>query len=100
MSVYKDYPEGCGPSAGPFDVITEEGEQTTRDEIHVQVSYDFEPPLVEMYSIEGDDNGKAVVFMSPTRARELAAALIECADFIDRAAMTTEDKAKDAGDGR
>lgn len=98
--VHKDYPDGCAPSEGPFDVITEESDQTTRDEIHVRVCRDFEPPLVEMYSIEGGDNGQAVVFMSPTRAREVAAGLIECADYIDRQNMTAEDIANETAKRR
>mgnify|MGYP006921420499 FL=1 len=90
MRAYITYPDGWLPSAGPFSIISDE--KRSADVIH------FESREVALKI----RNGKTTLaqFMNPSEARELAAALIECADYIDRQNMTAEDKAKDAGDGR
>lgn len=90
MSVHKTYPNGWTPSAGPFSVLSDK--TRSADVMH----HELREVVLKIRC------GKTTLaqFMHPSEARELAAALIECADFIDRAAMTTEDKAKDAGDGR
>ena len=94
MSVHKDYPEGCAPSAGPFDVVCDDDRL-----VSVYVCKAMKREIV-IHSSNQNRMISTFTTVTSSEARELAAALIECADFIDRAAMTTEDKAKDAGDGR
>ena len=85
MIVHKDYPEGCAPSEGPFLIKHASGETSV-----ISVGG---LGLVMVISIADE-------MPTPDEAREIAAAIVECADFIDRQKMTTEDKAKDARDGR
>ena len=83
MSVHKSYPDGCAPSAGPFFVRC--GPQKNGS-IEWSIRAD-EESHVEIDDIDSVDFCR---WLTPKGARELAAALIECADFIDRANMTPE----------
>lgn len=79
MSAYRNYPEGRQPSGGIFYI--EDGA------IGVAVE-----AVGDLVSIDATVNA---LMLPPAEARELAAALIECADYIERNAMTAEDIAKE-----
>lgn len=89
MSAYRNYPEGYEPSAGPFDVFVGAEPPSVACQFIVQLTNDKrfvqmrDPAMDELYN------------MFPNEARELAAALIEVADHIDRANMTAEDIARE-----
>lgn len=79
MKVYANYPEGHKPSGGIFYV------EDNRDGISVEA-------VGEFVSIDATTNA---LMLTPTKAREFAAALIEVTDYIDRAAMTPADVAEE-----
>lgn len=95
MSVHKDYPDGCGPSAGPFVI---EGDAVIIEISKANVVVD--DATVDLVIADPALNFRFATWITSDQARDAAAALIELADFIDRQNMTAEDKAKDAGDGR
>lgn len=83
MKAYRNYPEGYVPSSGPFVVKQDDGFRylsvVEANGATIQITTDV----------------ARVTPCNSRQARELAAALLECADFIDRAAMTPADVAEE-----